>query len=269
MHIDTSPYPSPTNLGPFSVAFSTKADGNMWREQSTREQTERNRKAFFKRIGHNHDLQIYRVRTGHSSNVEFITRSATGFMRDVELGEYSIETDFDFYKQAADGIVTRDPKSGVMLIAADCTPVILWNESTMLHGILHIGLLGALNGAIQTLKPLLRRYGIEPYQLNAYLGPSIAGENYNVTKSGLWVAIENQVKANKTLRPVLDKHFDGSHFDVRGSTIDHLIAIGIEESNIQVFSKCTTDSDSHFFSHYAAMQTGKNPESFASIIWIQ
>lgn len=269
MRIDTANYPSPINLGPFSVAFSTKADGNMWREQATRERTQRNRQAFFKRIGHDEALQLYRIRTAHSANIEFTTRSPTGFIRDVELGSYLIETDFDFYKQAADGTLTRDPNSGVLLIAGDCTPVVLWDESTMLHGILHIGLLGALNGTIQTLKPLLRRYGIEPKQLHAYLGPSIAGENYDVTKSGLWVAIENQIKANETLRPLLNMHFDGSHFDVRGSTVDQLLAVGIEESNIQVFSKCTTDSDSHFFSHYAAMQAGQNPEAFASVIWVR
>jgi copper oxidase (laccase) domain-containing protein len=268
MRIDTSTYPEPVNLGPFSVAFSTKTDGNMWREQSTREETQRNRQAFFTRIGHDESLQIYRVRTGHSANVEFITKRPTGLLRDVELGHYSIETDFDFYKQAADGILTRDSKSGVLLIAGDCTPVIVWDQSTLLHGILHIGLLGALNGTIQTLKPLLSRHGIKPYQLNAYLGPSIAGANYDVTKSGLWVAIENQVRANKTLKTAVDKHFDGIHFDVRGSTIDDLLEVGVKESNIQVFSKCTTDSDSQFFSHYSAMRAGHNPESFASVIWV-
>lgn len=269
MRIDTSTYPNPVNLGPFSVAFSTKADGNMWREQATREQTQRNRQAFFERIGHDQNLQVYRVRTAHSANIELIKRSATGFVRDVELGSYAIETDFDFYRQAADGILTRDADSGVLLIAADCAPVILWDQSTMLHGILHIGLLGALNGTTRTLKPLLNRSGIKPGQLHAYIGPSIAGENYDVTKSGLWVAIENQIKASETLRTTLDKHFDGTHFDVRGCTIDQLLAVGIEEANIQVFSKCTTDSDSQFFSHYAATQAGSNPKSFASVIWVR
>jgi len=269
MRIDTSTFPSPVNLGPFSVAFSTKADGNMWREQATREQTQRNREAFFKRIGHEQGLQVHRIRTAHSANIEFITSGATGFVRDVELGSYSIEADFDFYKQAADGTLTKDPKSGVLLIAGDCAPVVLWDHETKLHGILHIGLLGALNGTVQTLRPLLHRYGIEPRQLHAYIGPSIAGENYDVTKSGLWVAIENQIKASKGLRTVLDKHFDGSHFDVRGCTVAQLLTVGVEEANIQVFSKCTTDSDSHFFSHYAAMQSGQNPEAFASVIWVQ
>lgn len=240
----------------------------MWREHAIREQIERNRQAFLRRIGSPNNMQFYRVRTAHSANVEFITKTSSGFLRDVQLGIYSVEADFDFYKQAADGILTQDANSGVVLIAGDCAPVMLWDTSSMLHGILHIGLLGILNGTIRTINPLLTRYAVKTQQLHAYVGPSIAGENYDVMKSGLWLAIQDQIMANDSLKPLLEKHFDGKHFDLRGAAVDHLVSVGIQESNIEVFAQCTTDPQSQFFSHYAATQSGQHPQSFASVIWI-
>jgi YfiH family protein len=267
MQIDTSFQPTPINLGPFVVAFSTKSDGNMERVQAKRQQTHENREGFIKRIGLASNTKIYRIRPSHSPNIEFISKHEYGFVRDVVIGKYAVNTDFDFYDQAADGLLTQDRNTAVMLISGDCTPVILWDESSLLHGILHIGLLGALNNMAQTLLPIFKKRRIEAQNMHVYLGPSISPRNYDVTKSGLWLAIENQVRLNNSLKPLLDKHFNGTYFDVRGAVVDQLLSIGIQDSKIQMFSKCTTDPDSNFFSHYAAKQSGQTPEGFASIIW--
>ncbi|MGH8646270.1 MAG: laccase domain-containing protein [Gammaproteobacteria bacterium] len=138
MNLETSSYPNPRHLGHFRVAFSVIEDGNMERVQARREETTLNRSSFFRSKGVPTDRLIYRIRPSHSPNIEYITRTRDGLARRVFFGRHLIETDYDFYDQGADGILTTDP-APVLLISGDCAPVLLWETKSGLRGILHIG----------------------------------------------------------------------------------------------------------------------------------
>jgi copper oxidase (laccase) domain-containing protein len=267
MRIDTGQIPTPANTGPFSIAFSTKEDGNMERVQAKRQEAQANRDSFLSKIQFPDEAAIYRIRPSHTPNIEHVASHGRGLLRDVVFGKYMIETDFDFYDHAADGIVTGDKSAGVMLISGDCTPLVIWEELSLVYGILHVGLLGALNGTVKTLRNILDKLQVDPALVRAYLGPSISFENYDVTKSGLWRAIEGQAQANPLLEATLAKHFSGTHFDVRGAIVGQLLTIGVRDANIQVFDACTAGESSKFFSHYAAKQKGEEAKGFASVIW--
>ncbi|MGH8646271.1 MAG: laccase domain-containing protein [Gammaproteobacteria bacterium] len=103
--------------------------------------------------------------------------------------------------------------------------------------------------------------------MRAYIGPSISGRTYDITKSGLWQAIEAQANRHPDVVPTLQRHYDGRYFDLRGAIAHQLTAIGILSEHIEVFDECTADADSRFFSNYAAIQSGRTRGGFASVIW--
>lgn len=250
----------------FFAAFSTKSDGNMERVHANREETVLNRKAFMQRIGIS-SRPLLRVRPSHSPNIEVVAIDHATVSKNLYLRKPNIDTDFDFYESGADGVLTFDHCAAVSLISGDCIPLLIFDRKSGLHGILHVGLLGALNEMILGLAPILASLKIQSSSISAYLGPSISKHNYDVTRSGLWLAIENQVKSNSYMGTTISKYFDGRFFDIRGLVVQQLLNIGVPERNIGIFEKCTGDSNSNFFSHYVAKQTGKTIKGFCSVIW--
>lgn len=266
MNISTRNNAVPLVFDGFCAAFSTKVDGNMERVHAKREETVSNRNAFLQRIGIL-SRPMLRVRPSHSPNIEVVSIDGNSLAKNVYLRSPNIVADFDFYDIGADGVLTFDKFAAVSLISGDCIPLLVFDSVSGLHGILHIGLLGALNEMVYGLPPILDGLKVPTGSLSAYLGPSISKRNYDVTRSGLWLAIEDQVKSNPDLRAKVEKHFDGQYFDIRGLVAQQLVNIGVAQENIGVFEECTGDRNSDFFSHYAAKQAGETPKGFCSVIW--
>lgn len=257
----------PANLGeaPFVVSFSTVSDGNMLRTNANREKVEANRRSFLQRHGANYE-EAYRVRTSHGCNVELIKKLGSSLHIKRYLEEPRIDADFDFYHQGADGAVTLDKKQAIFLISGDCVPLILWDELSGLHGVIHIGLMGAVNNIVRSLRSLLLASEIPSETLCCYLGPSIKKANYNISDSGLWRVIRPKVEkwAPETFQFVEVIEGD-EHFDLEGAIRHQLVQIGVMPRNIRTYPNCTASDESLFFSHYKTRGAVER-EQFISLI---
>lgn len=250
----------------FAAGFSEIEDGNMERVQAEREIITKNRRDFLGKFGLN-ERQVFRVRTSHSPNIELIRFDGDRLSRQVFLQAPRISTDFDHYLHGADGLFTLDKSLPICLISGDCVPLLVWDLSSGLHGIVHVGLLGALNGIVFAIERLLRYHEIDIGGIRAFLGPSIVKQDYDVTKSGLWRAILSQVATSPELTGEIQPYYDGTFFDVQGLIVDQLQQIGMAENSIQRFEGSTGATDSRFFSHYRAMRQNEKPKGFMSVIW--
>jgi copper oxidase (laccase) domain-containing protein len=143
----------------------------------------------------------------------------------------------------------------------------VWHEDSGLHGILHAGILPALNGIVRNLGSVLTDLQVPPGDVRAYLGPSISKRNYDVTRSGLWLALADQIEKAPSLQHYLREYFDGRFFDVPGLVMEQLEAIGLKSEGIAMYTRCTGDRDSLFFSNYAAKHFGMPAGGFCSVIW--
>lgn len=265
---DASATPSPKQLGSFSVAFSVKPDGPMERVQARRHEARDNRKRFLKRIGLP-GIHVDWVRPTQSPNIGVLQMSSNKekLIRTEYAAPPKIDTDYDSYYTGTDGVVTMDRSTAIGLISGDCVPLMVWDNDSGLHGIIHIGILGALNGTARRLSPMLGDLGVSPKRIQVYLGPSISKQNYDLKRSGLWAVIEPQVHRNRLLVEEIAPHYDGRFFDLRGLICEQLVSVGVPNTNIQYFSQCTASEDSLFFSHFAAKQSGEDPHNFCSVIW--
>jgi copper oxidase (laccase) domain-containing protein len=233
------------------VAFSTKADGDMSRTNSNRLHSMARRRQFLETNGIG-DSSLALIRPSHCANIELLsTSSPNRLLRQIFLGKRLIDTDFDNYWDGSDGVLTLEPLLAVALVSADCIPVVIWDEASCLHGILHVGLLGALNNLVAGLPTVMANIGVPVERVRVRLGPSIDAGDYVISTSGLWLAIEDQVRAKAPdLLTYTASRADALTFDVRRLVLDQLSAAGINPANVEVTPGSTAAPDSQYFSHH-------------------
>ncbi len=78
-----------------------------------------------------------------------------------------------------DGLVTTTPGIGLVMMGADCLPVLLCADGVV--GAAHVGRPGLTKGVLPAVVALMRELGAE--QITAVLGPGICGHCYEVPAS--------------------------------------------------------------------------------------
>lgn len=253
-----------TNKDGFSIAFSDKRDGNMSYLYGNKKEVDLNRAKFFERLGVNHK-SVYIVSPTHSSNIEERAFSPSRKRRLYKI-EPIINCDFPGYYTGADGCLTFDDKF-IAILTGDCIPLIFWHQESNLHGIIHTGLLGAVNGIVNNLPLIYDRYGFDPATVNIYFGPSIKQQNYDLSVSGLWKVIQSQVE---NMFPDISNYLveEGVKklVDVNSIVREQLIWLGSNPELISEFEGCTADIDSIYFSHFIAQRGATSNGRFFSVI---
>lgn len=92
--------------------------------------------------------------------------------------------DLDEPHQKADAIFTDRPEITLLMRFADCVPIILYDKSKHVVGIVHAGWQGTVNNIIHyAMMKIQHRYLINPADIVAGIGPSIGPDHYAVGES--------------------------------------------------------------------------------------
>jgi copper oxidase (laccase) domain-containing protein len=229
----------------FAVFHSTKQDGNMGFDFGTAAEIEQNRRIFFEK--NQISVALREIINCHSSNVSCVSQSGEN---KTFYSPPRFNADDENLHTGTDGIITFDDIA-VFGITGDCIPLAVWEPGSNLLGLLHIGLLGGLNGILHSFKQLADHYKIDIGKIKFYLGPGISVKNYNITKSGVWKKIgEQAVKDIPEIENYITKRDGHLYYDNRKFVRDSLIALSASPENILSFDYCTAEKDSLFYSHY-------------------
>jgi len=79
-----------------------------------------------------------------------------------------------------DGLVTRDPDVGLVIMVADCTPVVLFDPRTVALACVHAGWRGTVARAVGAAVDRLVTGGARPGDIVAAIGPCIDRTRYQV-----------------------------------------------------------------------------------------
>jgi len=91
------------------------------------------------------------------------------------------EAGLDLAGREGDALISDDPRWLLAVSAADCLPVILVDARRGAVAAVHAGWRGAAAGvAAAAVRALVRRYGSDPVDVQAWLGPAIQGPCYQV-----------------------------------------------------------------------------------------
>lgn len=186
-------------------------------------------------MGYNRDVLVY-MRQIHSDKI--ITVDAT----------HSFDT-----PPECDALITNCQNIPLMVMSADCTPILIYDTLNRAIGAVHAGRAGALNEILpKTLHAMWKEYGTTTDDVIVLLGPSIHGCCYEINEN-----IAHKVFA-KGYADSLYKEDKRVFLDVNTILLGQLETLGIKKENIEVSDACTSCNNETYFSYRAdAQQTGR------------
>jgi len=135
----------------------------------------------------------------------------------------------------ADALATATPGLLVGVVTADCAPVLVADRRRRVVAAVHAGWRGAAAGVLEAAVDHLRvAFGARPADLEAVIGPAIAGCCYEV---GAEVADAFRVRAGDATAPAWTRRGDRHHLDLRIAARCLLRAAGLR--SVAVLGPCT------------------------------
>lgn len=235
-------------------------------EYGERLHVEENRARFLREHHINPGL-LQEITVSHSCNIALLRcDEQSRVSKDYYTKKPLVEHESGAESGSADGLLTFD-NLFIGILVADCIPLFVYHQGSGLHGIVHVGLMGALNDIVSNLSSLYRDHEISPGEVNYYIGPGITRESYNLLRSGLWQRIKEQVHE---VRPEVEQYLtvsdSGCYIGLQEMLHDQLLRIGACAAKIHRYPHCTARRGSHFFSHYALLRAGKSTARFLAVI---
>ena len=150
-------------------------------------------------------------------------------------------------KPRADALVTNVPGILVTVQTADCIPVLIADRKQRAVAAVHAGRRGTAAGIlIEVVRKLKERYGSEPSDLVAALGPGISGPCYEVGEECLPPFQERFAEWRMFCAP----HKGGKWLlDLPGAIRRQIIAAGVPAKQVGLPGPCTFTENSRFYSY--------------------
>lgn len=158
--------------------------------------------------------------------------------------------------EATDAVIATRPGLAVVVLVADCVPILLSDPEAGVVAAVHAGRVGARVGVVPAALAAMRDAGARTDRTEVLLGPSVCGECYEVPQ-----AMQEDVA----------KHLPGSAsrtrrgtpgLDLRAGLWNQLAEAGV--ARIGVDPRCTVE-DKALFSHRRDGNTGR----IAAVTWIE
>ncbi|MBD0323149.1 MAG: peptidoglycan editing factor PgeF [Aldersonia sp.] len=158
--------------------------------------------------------------------------------------------------EATDALVTTTPDLALVVLTADCVPILLSDDEAGVIAAVHAGRVGARIGIVPRVLEVMVEQGAQISRIGALLGPAASGRQYEVPP---------QMQAD------VEAHLPGSAsttvkgttgLDLRAGIRRQLLEAGV--AAVAIDPRCTIE-DETLFSHRRSAPTGR----LAGVIWMQ
>ena len=150
------------------------------------------------------------------------------------------EVNFPGKYNDCDALVTNKENIALVVSVADCVPVMLFDSVNKVIGVIHAGWRGTSEKiTAKTIRAIKNKYGVEPENLRAYIGPSAGVCCYEVDKK-IAGKFSNQAVFYKNNKIYLD---------LKMENMIQLSSEGVIKANIQISKQCTICDSDIFFSY--------------------
>ncbi len=159
----------------------------------------------------------------------------------------------------ADGLVTHVPGLALVVMVADCVPVLLADAEVGVVAVAHAGRRGVELGVIDSTVRAMEDLGADPLRTHAWIGPAIGSCCYEVPA-------DMQTAVASVAPGVLDgggrTRAGTPSLDLRAGVLGQLRDLGIDQ--VGMLGGCTQD-DPEQYSYRRDGITGR----FAGVIWLE
>lgn len=142
----------------------------------------------------------------------------------------------------ADALVTRDPGRLLSVRYADCTPVLMSDDTGKVVAAVHAGWRGVIAGVVPRA---LATMGVEAKRVVAAIGPCITQDAFEVGPE----VVEEFRKAFGGDAPVRVRPDGKGMVDLIESIRRQLVSAGVPNDQIDLTDRCTYRDADEFFSH--------------------
>lgn len=147
----------------------------------------------------------------------------------------------------ADILFTDNPAVSLFMRFADCVPLLFHDPQKGVIGIAHAGWMGTVKGVAEvSVQAMVERYGCNPRDIVAGIGPSISIDHYEV---GEEVALQFREKFGADSEKILQTRDGHIYLDLWTANALQLQKAGVEQ--IQISGLCTACHLDDWYSHRA------------------
>ena len=213
--------------------FTDENDGNLaFHVEDNEINVIKNRKNLALKLGYNYEDLVY-MNQIHSANIIVVDENSPKLVDN------------------CDSIITRSKNLPLMVMVADCIPILMFDDKKGIIAAIHAGRNSTfLEIAKKTAEVFIEKFSSNPEDINVVFGASIQKCCYEVSED-LSKIVENS----------FGKEFvENNYIDLQGINKKQLNDLGIK--NIEISNICTKCGDKSYFSYRKDKKTGR----FAGII---
>lgn len=166
----------------------------------------------------------------------------------------NVKSEFPIVHQNTDALVTRETNLGLVIMSADCAPIVLVDPIAHVVGVVHAGWQGMLVGVVGNSVEGMLDLGAETQNMKAIIGPTISAKNFSATKERY-----EEVKAKEPSAAVILSNGEFA-VDIRKGVKTQLAKYQIKTTDLNI---CTFEN-SELFSFRRDPVTGRN----ATVAWL-
>ncbi|MEK7296620.1 MAG: peptidoglycan editing factor PgeF [Planctomycetota bacterium] len=184
------------------------------------------------------------VRQVHGGNVVTVKKPEGALHYDMAIPE-------------TDAMITDVPNIYLMVLQADCVPMLFFDAEKKAIGASHAGWRGTLSKIAQnTVRALQERFNCLPKNIYVGIGPSIGPCCYEVGAEIISKITSNSDVYEGYMGAVISEN--KGFFNLWEANKRQLMQMGIPEKNIEVAQICTRCNHDRFFSYrYQQKETGR------------
>ena len=168
----------------------------------------------------------------------------------------TVDRPADVPHPGTDALVTATPGLGLVVMAADCLPVLLADATAGVVAAAHAGRQGLAAGVLQATLAAMRALGAEPARTVATIGPAACGRCYEVP-AALADEVEAAVPGSRATTRA-----GTAAVDLTAGATAVLRAGGLQQ--VQAVGGCTIEQPERWFSYRRDGRTGRH----AGVVWL-
>ena len=214
-------------------SFTDKNDGNLaFHVEDNEINVIKNRKNLALKLGYNYEDLVY-MNQIHSANIIVVDENSPKLVDN------------------CDSIITRSKNLPLMVMVADCIPILMFDSKQGVVAAIHAGRNSTfLEISKKTAEVFIEKFSSNPEDINVVFGASIQKCCYEVSD-----------ELSKIVENSFGKEFvENNYIDLQGINKKQLNDLGIK--NIEISNICTKCGDKSYFSYRKDKKTGR----FAGII---
>lgn len=223
------------NFSNTTHAFSTKLNGNLaFHVNDNVEKVIENHENLAKELKYNKDTLVH-MKQIHSDIVHIVTK------------------DDNFNNPpTCDALITDKKDTPLMVMVADCSPILFYDSSKNVIAVAHAGRQGAFKNIVKNvIDTFVNQYASNTDEIYVSIGASILSCCYEVGSE-----INDEAKS-LGFEYAMSKRENSFYLDVSKILKAQLLDSNIEEKNIAISKECTKCSSDKYFSYRDQPKTGR------------